>query len=196
VSRSKPSEQQNRSSLVKQWLVRFALNAGQPLDADSLSAYVSLWLEAFADLPADVLEGAFKRTLATCKFWPVKIADVREHIEYAEDSRAEDEWHALLEYCEKFVYPDAPMRGPRLPADIAHAAGAAGGLRKLQRCPTDDLVWAKKRFIEDLTRHRKTGEIAELLPSSELRELLEAAAPRFALPETSENHSRSLGAAQ
>lgn len=185
--RSKRSEQQNRSALIKQWLVRFALNAGQALDADGLSAYASLWLEAFDDLSADVLEAAFKRTINTCKFWPVKIADIREHIERAEDSRAEDEWHALLEYSERFVYPDAPMRGPRLPADIDHAARAAGGLRELQRCPTVDLVWAKKRFIEDLTRQRKTGDIAGFLPGSELRGLLEAFTPRFILPAIPEN---------
>src|SRR6185437_8033812 len=73
-------------------------------------------------------------------------------------------------------------RAPKLPGDIAHAAAAAGGLFYLESCPTDELQWAKKRFIEDLSRQRKSGDIAPLLGSSELGKLLAEAAPRFALP--------------
>jgi len=71
---------------------------------------------------------------------------------------------------------------PELPRDIDHAARAAGGVYYLESCSTEDLVWAKKRFIEDLARQRKTGDIAGFLPGSELRALLSAAAPRFQLP--------------
>lgn len=182
-SRSKQCEPQRRNSLFRHWLGVFALNAGQALDTDTLSVYVTLWLEAFADLSDDVLEGAFRKTLATCKFWPVKIADVREHVERAEDSRAEDEWQNTLEYCRRHVNADLGMAGaPTLPADIAHAAAAAGGLYFLESCSTDDLVWAKKRFLEDLSRQRKAGDIIACLPDSPLGKLLEAAAPRFALP--------------
>jgi hypothetical protein len=182
-SRSKPCEQQKRSSLLRHWLGLFALNAGQPLDADALSVYASLWLEGFADLSDGVLEAAFKKTLATCKFWPVKIADVREHVESAEDSRAEDEWQNVLEYCRLHVNADLGMaHAPKLPADIAHAAASAGGLIHLESCPTDDLQWAKKRFVEDLARQRKAGDIAACLPDSPLGKLLEATAVRFALP--------------
>jgi len=183
ASPSQPCEQ--RKSLLRHWLGLFALNAGQPLDVDTLSVYITLWLEGFADLPDAVLEAAFKKTLAACKFWPVKIADVREHVERAEDSRAEDEWQYLLEYVRRHVYPDPldKTNAPRLPADIFHAACAAGGLRYIESCPTDELHWAKKRFVEDLTRQRKTGDIAGFLPCSELQKMLEAAAPRFALPE-------------
>jgi hypothetical protein len=181
--RSKPCEQQKRSSLLRHWLGLFALNAGQPLDADALSVYASLWLEGFADLSDEVLEAAFKKTLATCKFWPVKIADVREHVESAEDSRTEDEWQRLLEYCRRHVNADLGMaHAPKLPADIAHAADSAGGLFYLESCPTDELQWAKKRFAEDLARQRKAGDIAACLPDSPLGKQLEATAVRFTLP--------------
>lgn len=175
-----------KKRLIKQWLVRFALNAGQALDSDAQAVYLSLWMEAFADLSVEILEAAFKKTLATAKFWPIKVADVREHIEKAKDSRLEEEWQGVLEYCRKFVNADLGLaRAPKLPADILHAANAAGGLYFLESCPTEDLVWAKKRFCEDLARQRKTGDLTALLPSSELAGLLSAAASRFSLPTAS-----------
>jgi hypothetical protein len=149
--------------------------------------YVTLWAEGFADLSDAVLEAAFRETLATCKFWPVKIADVREHVESAEECRTEDDWHAVLEYCQRYVHPDLGVRGPKLPPDISHAAAAAGGLFYLESCSEHDLIFAKERFITDLARQRKSGDVARYLPSSELQRVLEAAAPRFALPRASEN---------
>jgi hypothetical protein len=160
----------------------FALNAGQPLDTDALSVYVTLWTEGFADLSDAVLEATFRKTLAMCKFWPVKVADVREHVEQAEGSRAEDEWQNVLEYVRRHVYADLGVRGPKLPADVAHAAAAAGGLYFLESCPVEELQWAKKRFVEDLARQRKAGGIAACLPPSPLGKLLEATAVRLTLP--------------
>jgi hypothetical protein len=125
----------------------------------------------------------FERAMRTCTFFPT-IAEILAPLETAEEGSFENEWQALLDYIQQWVYPDLPARGPRLPADIDHAARAAGGVRYLESCSVDDLVWAKKRFLEDLSRQRKTGEIAGFLPGSELRELLTAAAPHFALPET------------
>jgi hypothetical protein len=182
-SRSKPCEEQDRHSLLRHWLGVFAVNAGQALDGDTLGIYLTLWTEAFADVSHDVLETAFRTTLATSKFWPIKVADVREHIDKAEDSRIEDEWQNVLEYALRYVYPDIGVRAPRpLPPDIDHAVRAAGGLHYLESCPTDELQWAKKRFIEDLTRQRKSGNIAAYLPESPLGKMLRAHAPRFALP--------------
>jgi hypothetical protein len=105
---------------------------------------VTLWAEGFSDLTDEVLEAAFRKTLRTAKYWPVKIANVREHVEAAQDSRTEDEWQNLLEYCRRHVNADLGMaNAPRLPADIDHAARAAGGLYYLESCPTDELQWAK-----------------------------------------------------
>ena len=184
---SKASEQQNRNTLLREWLLRFSINADKALDADAISGFTSLWLEAFADLSDAVLESAFKKTLVTCKFWPVKIADVREHIEKAEDSRCEDEWQGLLDYCSKHVYADLGMAGaPKLPADIAHAADAAGGLRYLESCSSEELPWRKKDFIADLQRQRTSGDIAALLGPSPLGKMLEATAVRLSLPAATE----------
>jgi hypothetical protein len=71
---------------------------------------------------------------------------------------------------------------PKLPPHVEHAARAAGGLYYLESCPTSELQWRKKRFIEDLERQRKAGEIAGSLPASPLGKLLEKAAARFSLP--------------
>jgi hypothetical protein len=131
----------------------------------------------------EVLAPLFKRALKVCKFWPT-VAEILAPLETAEQGTFEDEWQALLDYCREWVHPDLPTRGPRLPADIDHAARAAGGVRYLESCSQHDLIFAKQRFIEDLGRQRKTGDIAGSLPGSELRDLLKAAAPRFALPET------------
>jgi hypothetical protein len=61
------------------------------------------------------------------------------------------------------------------------AVRETGGLHYLESCPTKELQWAKKRFIEDLTRQRKSGNIAAYLPESPLGRMLRANAPRFAL---------------
>jgi hypothetical protein len=160
----------------------FAINAGQALDAGALGLYVTLWTEAFADIPDAVLEAAFKKTLTTCKFWPIKVADVCEHVDTAEDSQTEEEWQHVIEYARRYVYPDIGVRAPKpLPPDVDHAARAAGGLYYLESCPTPELQWAKKRFVEDLTRQRKSREIAAYLPESTLGQMLRAHDPRFTL---------------
>lgn len=164
-----------------------------------------LWSESLADVPTEALEPAFRATLQSSKWFPT-IADIRSHVENAYDALAEDEWQNVLEYVRRHFYPDplethalapevlkerfknyVPSQAgpPRLPADIAHAAAAAGGLRYLESCPTDELQWAKKRFVEDLTRQRKSGDIAPLLGDSPLSKLLERTAQRLALPSAS-----------
>ena len=181
----------SRTQLISTWLFKFALafqaQGKEPaINSETAPMLAALWSEALEDVPSEALEPVFKATLRSCKWFPT-VADIRSHIESGEDSRAEEEWQNVLEYCRQWVNRDVPMHGPALPADIAHAARAAGGVYYLESCSEHDLIFAKQRFIEDLTRQRKTGDIAGFLPRSELRELLEAAAPRFALPETSEN---------
>src|SRR5271169_5705627 len=84
--RSQPSETQSRNTLLRKWVTAFALNAGAALDTEALAVFVALWTEGFADLSDSVLEAAFKKTLKTAKFWPVKVADVREHVTRAESN--------------------------------------------------------------------------------------------------------------
>ena len=180
-------------SLIREWLFRFGVNFQR-----DVAPYLPLWLESFGGINSELLRPMFEHAMRTCKFWPT-IADILAPLETAEQGSFEDEWQALLDYVHQWVYPDLPARGPRLPADIDHAARAAGGVRYLESCSKHDLIFAKQRFIEDLARQRKTGDIAGFLPGSELRALLESAVPRFALLETASaaptrrvEHSESL----
>ena len=170
--------QETSDSLIRQWLWRFGVNFQK-----ETAPYLPLWLETFGGMEPEVLRSLFERAMRTCTFFPT-VAEILAPLEVVEQGSFEDEWQALLDYCERWVNRDVPnMQGkPALPADIDHAARAAGGLYYLESCSVDDLVWAKKRFIEDLARQRKTGDIAGFLPGSELRELLKNAAPRFQLP--------------
>ena len=55
----------------------------------------------------------------------------------------------LMDYVREWVHPDINFsRKPQLPEAIDRAARAAGGLLYLRECSTDDLQWARKRFIE------------------------------------------------
>jgi len=136
-------------------------------------------------MDAETLGPLFRRAFRTCKFFP-KVAEILEPLNAIEEINFEDDWQALLDYCRRWVSPDIPNpRGkPELPPEIDHAARAAGGLLWIESCPTEELQWAKKRFIEDLQRSRKTGDLAGLLTGGELRKLLRKAAPTVArLPE-------------
>jgi len=160
--------------LIREWLFRFGLNFGK-----DVVPFLPLWLETFGTMKPEVIEPLFQRALRTCKFMPT-IAEILAPLE-------EDEWQNVLEYLERYVYPDFVFRSaPPLPADIYHAVRAAGGLRYIESCSADDLVWAKQRFCEDLVRQRKIGNVAKLLASSELRRLLDATAQRLRLPSTDE----------
>lgn len=138
-------------------------------------------MEAFGKIDAKTLESLFQKALKACKFFP-KIAEILEPLQAAEQVDFEDEWQALLDYCREWVNPDIHFSGaPRLPVEIDHAARAAGGVRYLRACSSEELAWRKKAFIEDLQRSRKTGDLAVLLNGGELRRLLRQAAAPIAL---------------
>ncbi len=185
-SHSADTDKQRRN-LLRQWLVRFALNAGQPLDGKAQDVYVSLWLESFAVLSDAILEAAFRKTLATCKFWPVKIADVREHVDSAESKafrlESEGEWEKLLAWVSENFLPDGrtlPNGGTsfirkgasRLPAAVEHAARAAGGFHFLESCTREQLIWAKKDFLAALANVHETGQSQHLIGNSEAKQIL------------------------
>lgn len=83
-----------RHALLQEWCSRFALNSGRVFDAASAALLVRMWEESFAEIPDDrFLEGAFRATLAGCKFFP-SLAEVRAHFPAARaevyGSRADD----------------------------------------------------------------------------------------------------------
>jgi hypothetical protein len=184
-----------RMILISEWITKFVMvyprtAKGPAVTKETAPAVAEIWAEALEGVPTDALEPAFKATLKTCKWFPTP-ADILSHIESAQDGRADDEWQNVLEYASRHVNPDlagatfgdSGARAPRLPFDVDHAARAAGGLAFFESCSRDDLQWAKKRFVADLTRQRQSGDIAAFLPPSGLEKLLADTAPRFALPQ-------------
>jgi hypothetical protein len=164
------------------------LNAGQALDATAIGVYEALWMEAFEDLFYGVLEAAFRATLRECKYWPIKVADVRERVDTANKTAilaaAELEWQRLLNYCREWVHPDIHYsRAPKLPAQIDHAARAAGGLLYLRQCSVEKLQWAKKQFIEAFLAWEDLKKNQFLLSDGEFESSLASTAQKKALPE-------------
>jgi len=184
-----------RARLINEWLLKFAVaypvqgNREPVVTKETAPLLAGIWSEALADIPTGALEPAFRATLQSSKWFPT-VADIRSHIESAHYSRAEDEWQNLLEYCRRYVNRDTVRDNPppRLPSDIDHASRAAGGIFYLASCSEKDLIFAKQRFIEDLTRQRKSRDIAGFLPCSELQEMLQAAAQCFALPPAAQEY--------
>lgn len=155
----------------------------------------TLWLEGFDDLPYDVLEAAFKKALKVCKFWPVKVADIREHVERtkktASGEAAERAWQYVLDLRRRFWNPDMPggfSRGmPKLSDRIAQAARAAGVFRDFDS--VEGLhVWAKKRFVESYLAWGELEQDRFLLPDGELKNLLAGVAQTRALPGSGETY--------
>src|SRR5271168_1168513 len=149
--RSNPSELPNRSTLLRQWVTKFALNAGTALTPDAFGVYVELWAEGFSDLPDSVFDAACRKAIRTAKFWPVKIADIREQVTHAErnaaDQLAEEAWREVLNIRRLHWSPDAPggfySGTPVMSERLSTAARAAGVFR--EHDTTESLhVWSKK----------------------------------------------------
>src|SRR5882724_9942148 len=78
---SQPCEEPSKPALIRLWVGKLALNAGQAITPTQMGVFESLWLEGLEDLSYGVLERALRRTLQTCKYWPVKVSDIREHVD-------------------------------------------------------------------------------------------------------------------
>jgi hypothetical protein len=183
---------------VRKWLVKF----GSTHDKEISDLMIACWCEALADLPTELLEEAFLRTMRSCSFFP-KPVDVRSHISGTDTkgARVEEEqaWGLLLGHVREYEWGDGPggftPGAPSLPAVVAHAFRAAvpggpqalmGMLGRAAAGHTTDLDFAKKRFIEDLRNVRELGLDQRLLTRGEalrlLQELKEARPAVRALP--------------
>ena len=194
---------ESRKQLIREWIARFALNADKELDARAVGVYESLWLDGFSDLSDSCLVAAFRKTIQSAKFWPVKIADVREHVARAETNAtaeaAQKAWERVLEIRRCHWNPDIP--GPfnralaALPERIRQCARASGVFRDVESA--DDLhVWAKKRFLESFTAYGERAQDAFLLPDGEIKNLLADFSSVKALPaptvHVADLHSRGV----
>jgi hypothetical protein len=154
-----------------------------------MGVYEAIWAEGFSDLSNSVLEAAFRKTLRTVKYWPMKVADIREHVSHAEENAAnvsaEEAWKRLLELRRVYWCPDLPggfSRGmPKLSKRVQQAARAAGVFRDFES--TEGLhVWAKKRFIESFIAYGEMKQDAFLLPDGEIKRMLTSFAQAKVLP--------------
>jgi len=136
-----------------------------------------LWIDILGDLDPKVLDAAcLKVAEQGCRReFPIP-ADIRAQIDSAQQINNEKDWEYVLDYIREWVHQDIHFScAPELPPDVAHAAKAAGGLQFLRACSHEELGWRKKIFIEELTRLRKTGDLAGFLTGGELNKLLKQA---------------------
>jgi hypothetical protein len=169
-------------SVVTDWIMKLALNAGASLDSKTQALYKALWLEGLSDLSPEQAERAFVLTLREAVYWPIKIGDIRKHVTKAEETalvlEAEEAWKVALNFRRRYWRFDLPGQlasdAPKLPERIAQSMRAAGVCVDYE--DSDQLhVWCKKKFIEYFlawTEMEKEGKF--LLPQGELREMLSA----------------------
>jgi hypothetical protein len=191
--RSQPSERRDKSDLIRLWIGKLSVNAGQALTPTALGVFEAIWQDDFADLDYTVLEAAFRKTLRECKFWPVKVADIREHIEHAEETAtneaAEEAWARVLEIRRVHWNPDIPGPFDRAVAELSErvrqAARAAGVWRDFTSAEFEKgalHTWAKKRFVESFTAYGELERDEFLLPDGEIKDLLAGVAQTKMLP--------------
>ena len=137
-------------------------------------------------MDAETLNKLFRRAMRTCKFFP-RVAEILEPIESSPlgQQEAELKWTRVLDYCRVFVTPDLPVPSyaPKITEQTMTAIRAAGGLHWIQSCPSDDLVWAKKAFIQSYTAWAILKRDEYLLPEGPVKSLIANAAETKALPE-------------
>ena len=179
------SDSSAQDLLIRKWFATLTENFDY-VPSDSL---VKIWIAGLRDLDSQTLSRAFDKILKTWKpefgrKFPV-IADVRSCIDKARSvltaQAAEDIWQDALEACMHQYHPDCGWSGPRLSARVARAIAAANGVHYLCTCSEDDLVWAKKRFVECYLRAEEIEDWGDFLPSPE-RPLYEAFCESKSLP--------------
>jgi hypothetical protein len=181
--RSQPSELRDKSDLIRLWIGKLSVNAGQALTPTALGVFEAIWQDDFADLDYAVLEAAFRKTLRECKFWPVKVADIREHIEHAKETAtneaADEAWTCVVEIRRVRWNPDIPGPFDRalegLSDRVRQAARAAGVFRDFTAAEFENgalHTWAKKRFVESFIAYGELEQDKFLLPDGEIKNLL------------------------
>jgi hypothetical protein len=180
----------SKSQLIEEYITKLALNAGQPADHLVMGVYQSIWEEGFEDLSYSVLEAAFKKTLQTCRFWPIKLADIRGQVDVAVRSATEaaaaTAWERALDLRRRHWNPDVPggfSRGMPKLSDREKRAANACGIFKREDCDHASLhEWMRKTFIESYIAFDQAEESRAFLPDGEIKDLLSAAAARKQLP--------------
>lgn len=176
---ARPASSSNEVS--RRWCVALAELFGKTLTPQ----FVDLWSAVLEDLPGDVLDRACKQASRTCKFFPAP-AEIREHIDHANanglELEADSAWDQVLDWVREWY---GNRRAPALPERIEYAARVAGRLGRIEGCPTSELQWVRKQFIEGFKRFDELERSEMMLTRDEAKRLLgnlrQASGPR-ALP--------------
>jgi hypothetical protein len=140
---------------------------------------IKIWHEALSDLSLEQAIAAFARLRK--EFKPTSAAPFPSPahlLDFIEDANhgtllveANSAWDNLLNWIRRFYSVDIGItrRATELDAKTWAASKVAGGLSLLATCPTEDLVWRKKEFIEFYTTLHDTGRAAFLATDSEAK---------------------------
>jgi hypothetical protein len=147
---------------------------------------VNLWVDVFmrVRVPAERIKAAFDKAERELTFWP-SPAEVLSFLSNAEANRNEEEasqkWQWVRDYIRLHYHPDLGVnRGPRISERCRRAINAAGGLAYLSECSKENLIFARKRFIESYLRWEELQQDEYLLPEAGIRTLLsEGSEERF-----------------
>jgi hypothetical protein len=166
------------SDAIRQFLVK----AGEIYSKQITAPLVSIWLEALAGYRVEVLESLFGQAFRNCKFFPTP-ADVLEPVKKAEEGsaplEAELKWANVLAYANS-TSPDIPERNrPKISERTQAAIRAAGGIAWIRDCSRDDLVWAKKAFVQTYVQWDAVAKAAFALPEGEIQKLFAQTAERL-----------------
>jgi len=144
------------------------------------------------DIPDEQLSPTFNRLAK--KFIPsaqvpfplpahfLDLIDQAKEIQLTEE--ADQAWQALLTSIHKHYHPDIGWRGPKLTEHVFRSAASAGGVHNISQMTGDQLVWAKKRFIEAYLRDIELTETHPILGvPAEIKVLVESTAEKKALPQ-------------
>lgn len=179
ISQPQISEQPVSSSdAIRQFLVK----AGEVYGKQITAPLVSIWLEALAGYRAEALEALFRQVFRNCKFFPTP-ADVLEPVRKAEEGsaplQADLKWQNVLAYANS-TSPDIPERNrPKISERTQAAIRAAGGIAWIRDCSRDDLVWAKKAFLQTYVQWDAVAKGAFALPEGEIQKLFAQTAERL-----------------
>jgi hypothetical protein len=161
------------SKAIRQFLVMACEQFGRQLT----EALIKIWEKDLAGLPVDRLPEALETVRKNSRFFP-QPADVNALFQDLEKGaftlKAEASWQNLLDWVRLHYHPDLGIDryAPQLDATTWHAARAAGGIRLLYSCASEDLVWRKKEFITHYTTVHETGKAEYLLTQGESKKLL------------------------
>jgi hypothetical protein len=166
----RPSDLAETDRIVRKWLVTLAATYRQDLSDGTL---FPIWTAALKDLPVASLEPSFAKLIRN--FTPTSAAPfpspghLRQYVTDAQrttrEGDANEAWDKWLPIVTRYASPDIGYKGPKIPARIDHALRAAGGLDLVASCPTADLVWRKKEFVECFIRDEELPEAHRIAPS-------------------------------